>query len=374
MWVVGYIPGKLGSFERFMEVFAARCADRGAQLSFVFRGPPMPEFSASLHKIGARVHVIAMRSRLDWRFALELFELIQREQPDILHSNFDLANFATSLVATVTRVPIYIWHQHNFMGQRFSLLRWIFLKFLNRIVVRVLCVTDSMKSHLTAKGMKAEKVMRLYIGPDLDAFTSPQIDSALSVRREFDFPETSVVLTCVGVALPEKGQQQLVEAFALITSRFPNARLLLVGVGHGSYAEHLRREVDRLGLREKLRLTETRNDVARILHESDISVVSPTEEVSLLAIMESMASSKPVIATRVGGIPEVVTHGQSGLLVPPSDVPALASALSLLLGSPPLRDRLGKASRIAVEEKFNTRAAASRMLDVYEELASSAGG
>src|SRR4029079_15446191 len=147
--------------------------------------------------------------------------------------------------------------------------------------------------------------------------------------------------------------------------------LLLVGVGQSRYADGLRHEVQRLGLREKIRLTEKRNDVPRILHESDISIVTPTEEVSLLAIMESMACAKPVIATRVGGIPEVVIDGQTGLLVPPNDVPALAHALGHLLRSAGLRDRLGRASRLAVQEKFNQRVAASRMLNVYEELAAS---
>jgi len=98
-------------------------------------------------------------------------------------------------------------------------------------------------------------------------------------------------------------------------------------------------------------------------------VVTPSQEVSLLAIMESMAAGKAVVATRVGGIPEVVAHGETGLLVPPADVPALANALDDLLANHWMRARMGQAGRRAVEQRFNTHAAVRRMLEVYERLA-----
>jgi glycosyltransferase involved in cell wall biosynthesis len=152
---------------------------------------------------------------------------------------------------------------------------------------------------------------------------------------------------------------------------YPDAHLLLVGAMEGAFTESLQREVERLNIGGRVRLTRIRNDVPRLLQEADMSVVTPTKEVSLLAIMESMAASKPVIATRVGGIPEVVIDGRSGLLVPPSDVSALADALAQLLQNAWLRDKLGKEGRRAVEETFNTRVAATRMIDAYEELARS---
>ena len=370
MWVVGYIPGKLGSYERFMEIVARGFAARGAQLSFVFRGSPLPAFTDALHLAGATVHVIPMRSRLDWSFVRRLWRLIKKEDIDILHSNFDLANFATSLVAASTRVPIYIWHQHNFMGQPFSLLRWVFLKFLNRVADQMLCVTDSMRNHMVAKGVVAERAMRVYIGPDLDTFSAVATQDSPNVRTEFGFPDSSAVLVCVGAALPEKGQLCLLEAFAQIADRFPDARLLLVGALHGPCAPLLQSAVARLGLQGKAHLTEIRSDVPRLIREADISVVPPTEEVSVLAIMESMAASKPVIASKVGGIPEVVAHGESGLLVPPGNPSALATALTDLLRNPWLRHKMGEAGRRLVEENFNASVAARRMVTVYENLIS----
>jgi glycosyltransferase involved in cell wall biosynthesis len=371
MWVVGYIPGKLGSFERFMEVVARGFAARGAELSFVFRGSPLPAFADALRQAGAKVHVIPMRSRLDWRFVRRLSRLVGEEDIDILHSNFDLANFATSLVAVSTGVPIYIWHQHNFMGQRFSLLRWVFLKFLNRVADRVLCVTDSMKGHLVGKGVATQRLTRVYIGPDLDLFSAAATQESISLRSEFGFPASSAVLICVGAALPEKGQLCLMEAFAQIVNQFPDARLLLVGALHGPCASLLQSAVMRLGLQAKAHLTEIRSDVPRLIRQADISVVPPTEEVSVLAIMESMAASKPVVASRVGGIPEVVSHGESGLLVPPADASALATALSDLLRNPWLRHKMGGAGRRIAEANFNASVAARQMVDVYENLISS---
>jgi glycosyltransferase involved in cell wall biosynthesis len=369
MWVVGYVPGKLGSFERFMEVFARGCAGKGARVTFVFRGEPLPAFADALANAGAKVHVTPMRSRLDWRFILTLSRLIKAERVDILHSNFDLTNFNASLVAFWTQAPIYIWHQHNFMGRRFSLLRWAFLQFLCRKADRVLCVTDSMRSHLVNKGLSAEKVTRVYIGPDLALFAAAPVWRAKSLRQEFGFPESSQVIVCVSDARPEKGQLTLLQAFSKLLHHSPNARLLLIGGEDGRFSKRLQSEVDRLGITDRVRLTKIRNDVPRLLAEADVSVVPPKEEVSLLAIMESMAASKPVIATRVGGIPEVVADGLTGVLVPPGDVPALTAALISLLQNPWLADKLGKAGRRAVEEQFNTQVATSSMLNLYEELA-----
>jgi glycosyltransferase involved in cell wall biosynthesis len=368
LFVVGYIPGKLGSFERFMEAFAQQCIERGAHFAFVFRGEPGADVAQKFEAAGAKIHVIPMRSRLDWRFVRKLFALMRAERIDVLHSNFDLANFATSLVALGTRVPTYIWHQHNFMGQPFSLARWTFVKVLNRVVTRVLCVTDSMRLHLIGKGMATDKVSRLYIGPDLAQYDAPQASLSIDVREEFGFPEHALILTCVGVALPEKGQLHLLKAFAAISGKFPDARLLLVGAQHGRYAPALQAAAVQLAITDKVRITPIRSDVARILHASDVAVVTPLQEVSLLAIMESMAAGKPVIATRVGGIPEVVTHRDTGLLVPPADVGALAKALADLLGNTWMRVRMGKAGRRAVEERFNTDAAVGRLLEVYERL------
>jgi len=371
MWVVGYVPGKLGSFERFMEVFARQCSARGAHLTFVFRGEPLPAYADKLASAGASVHVLPMRSRLDGTFIIKLSRLVRNEHIDILHSNFDLANFGTSVVAVRTRVAAYVWHQHNFMGERFSPLRWIFLKFLNRIADRVFCVTDSMRSHLIAKGFDPRKVSRVYIGPDLELFDAKLTGQTHSFRRDFAFPDTSVVIVCVADARPEKGHLPLLQAFARIMDEYPDAHLLLVGAMEGAFTESLQREVERLNIGGRVRLTRIRNDVPRLLQEADMSVVTPTKEVSLLAIMESMAASKPVIATRVGGIPEVIIDGRSGLLVPPSDVSALAEALAQLLQNAWLRNKLGKEGRRAVEETFNTRVAATRMIGAYEEFARS---
>jgi len=368
MWVVGYVPGKLGSFERFMHVFARECRARGAQVTFLFRGEPFPAFAEALSQVGATVHVVPICSRFDWRFIIRLSQLVREQRVDILHSNFDLANFGAALVAVWTGTPIYVWHQHNFMGRNFSLLRWAFLKCLNSIADRVFCVTDTMKSHLVGKGLNASRVTRLYIGPDLDLFALKPKPDALSLRQEFGFLEMNAVIVCVSDARPEKGHLILLQAFSLITTQFPEARLLLIGAQDGAFAKRLQVEVQSLGIGDRVRLTKIRNDVPRLLEEVDVSVVPPTEEVSLLAIMESMAASKPVIATRVGGIPEVIADGQTGLLVSPGDVAALATALAYLLRNASAREKLGKAGRRAVEEEFNTRCAASRMLAVYEDL------
>src|SRR3954447_2800408 len=174
-----------------------------------------------------------MRGRLDWEFVIKLSSLMRKQHIDILHSNFDLANFGASLVAVRNRVPAYVWHQHNFMGERFSPWRWIFLKFLNRIADRVFCVTDSMRSHLIAKGFDARKVLRVYIGPDLELFDAKLTGQTESLRRNFRFPDSSVVIVCVADARPEKGQLPLLQAFARVMDEYPDAHLLLVGARDG---------------------------------------------------------------------------------------------------------------------------------------------
>jgi len=143
---------------------------------------------------------------------------------------------------------------------------------------------------------------------------------------------------------------------------------LLIGSKHGPYHEELKNETKKLGLEDKVFFTEMRSDIPQILNISDIVIVPPTLEVSLYSIMEAMASFKPVIATQIGGIPEVVADGKTGILFPKGDVDTLTKAVNYLISNPETRRRMGSLGRRIVEEKFNLNRHVEEFLDLYEEL------
>jgi glycosyltransferase involved in cell wall biosynthesis len=142
----------------------------------------------------------------------------------------------------------------------------------------------------------------------------------------------------------------------------PRTHLLIVG--HGELRHDLERHIDALGLWEQVHVLGVRSDVPRLLNAADVFVLSSDWEGSPLSVMEAMAAGTPVVSTAVGGVPELIEEGESGLLVPPGDARALDGAMQYLLDNPDVRTSMGAASAKRAMEHFDLRV----MTEAYEEL------
>jgi glycosyltransferase involved in cell wall biosynthesis len=193
------------------------------------------------------------------------------------------------------------------------------------------------------------------------------------LRDDFAIPCEDVLVGVVARLEPEKGHRWLLSAWPSVVAAAPRSWLAIVG--DGSLGEELRAQAATLPAtaRERVVFTGRRDDVAAITGELDIAVLPSLREAQGISILEAMARRRPVVASAVGGIPEVLTDGVDGILVPPADPAALADALARLSRSPSLRERIGEAGYRTVAERFSIDAQVRAIQVVYDEELSRAG-
>jgi glycosyltransferase involved in cell wall biosynthesis len=188
---------------------------------------------------------------------------------------------------------------------------------------------------------------------------------ANGVRAELGIPDGVPLVGTVANFKPHKGQEHLLRAAAIVRRRIPDARFVLVGVGPRE--GQMRREADQLGLDGAVIFAGFRDDAPRVMRAFDVFVLPSENEGLPIALLEAMAQGRPVVATRVGGTPEVLQHGVQGLLVPPGSPEQLADAITTVLGDRAMRERMGDAGRSRSSE-FDIRKTVGRMETVYQEL------
>lgn len=220
----------------------------------------------------------------------------------------------------------------------------------------------------TLKGDQT-RVHQVYGGIDVGAFHPIRSEAAREIRQKYNWRADAVVFGVVGrYSLPNgKGQREFLDAAGLIKDEFPQARFAMIG--RGRMETLLREKIAALGLEERAAIIPFTLEMPPMMQALDV-LVHPTIEREALGVVfwEAMACGKPVIGSRLDGIPEAFRDGVDGLLVTPGDVPALANAMRRMLRSPETREQFGKAGREHVVKNFSREAYARRMLQVYREI------
>ena len=217
---------------------------------------------------------------------------------------------------------------------------------------RLIAVSDAIVEKLVAEGRDTTAISRIYNGVDLERFD--EATGGEAIRAEFGIPANAPLAVVVGRLEPEKGHPTLIEAWPVVHHHFTSAHLLVVGEGserdrlEGLAAAHLRAEI----CCASVHFLGRREDVPQILAAADVVVMPSYREAQGLAIVEALAANRPVIASNVGGIPEMIHSGENGILVPSQDPSALASAIALLFRDRALASRLANAGHELVHAKF----------------------
>jgi glycosyltransferase involved in cell wall biosynthesis len=236
--------------------------------------------------------------------------------------------------------------------------RWLIANRVNRVVA----VSKAVRDALLRSGVPPGKIAVIHNSIPLEQFSPARIDRA-EVRRELGIGSDDIVVGLVGKLNRGKGVYDALAAVGTVSERHPGVRLLYVGEGPERTA--LEEEAERMLLREKVIFAGLRRDVARMYAAMDIFTLPSTcEEAFGMVLIEAMAMAKPVVATRVGGIPEIIDHEVSGLLVPPHDAAALASALSRLIDDRQFSGKIAEEGLRLVERKFSDKA----MGDSFERV------
>jgi glycosyltransferase involved in cell wall biosynthesis len=298
-----------------------------------------------------------------WRDAvglLELVRLLRRERPDILHASSSKAGVLGRLAAAIAGVPIRIFTVHGWAFTAHSGLAARLYRLADRLVRPLTTVTVCVAEHERATGLAARtcsEARTVVIPNAIDARTVPLTPG----RRQ------TPQFVAVGRLKAPKDFVTLVRAVA----ELPQESCELLIVGEGPDRPGLEAEIDRLGLDGRVRLAGERDDVPDLLAGADVFVLASASEGMPISVLEAMAAGLPVVASRVGGVPEVVADGETGLLVPPGSPQELAEALRRLLADPELRQRLGDAGRIRVRERFDLAPFRRAHVELYSrELAS----
>jgi glycosyltransferase involved in cell wall biosynthesis len=341
--------------------------ERFERVLFVSR-PPTPgdptgeAVVADLRSRGVAVHFLRRRFKYDALAWWPMFRALRRERTDVLHAHSFGQNAWASVIGRLTRVPAVIAHEHN----------WAFTgRALRPVIDRELIARWASAMVVVSREARRRMIEVERIAPERLVFLPNGIRALPAgdggaVRAELGIDPGDPVIGTVCILRTEKALDVLVRATALLVKDFPRLRVLIVG--EGEERARVQALVEQLGLQENVILTGARTDVPSVLAALDVAVLSSDYEGIPLSLLEFMDAGKPIVATKVGGVPEVVEDGVHGLLVPPRDESALADAVGRLLLDTELASRLGAQARERCRTEFSLDRTVERLQELYERL------
>jgi sugar transferase (PEP-CTERM/EpsH1 system associated) len=306
------------------------------------------------------IHYLKRKHGIDYSYPFKLANLLKKERIQILHLHNSTAFFYGVIAGKVAGVPAIVYTEHArdvFPNVRVKIADKILSLFTDKVIV----VADFLKKNLVRyERFNPSKIMTIYNGIDEARFRLKK--EPAEIKRELGIPAFNRIIGIVARLDPIKNHKSLITAMHTVIKEFPSTALLIIG--DGPLRDELVSFVRERRLEEHIKFLGIRNDVPRLLSVLDIFVLCSVSEGLPLTLLEAMAAGKPIIATNVGGIPEVVDHNSNGLLIPPDDTEALSDAIVELLRD---REKAGKLGMMA-KRKFESNFSLSTMVKKYEEV------
>jgi glycosyltransferase involved in cell wall biosynthesis len=355
-------PITTGGGERMAAVIAMRL-DRARFRPYLCSSRPLmgDTFADELEAADVPLLALPRRSTLDVMAWRHLHAFLRRNAIDVLHAHKFGSNLWGTIVGRMARVPVVIAHEHSWSYQGQPLRRFLDRELVGRGADAFVAVSERDRTRMVEiEGVRPQAIRLLPNGiPPLER-------RGTDVRAELGIPPDAFVVGTVAQLRPEKALDVLVRAAAEVGPRIPGMHVVIAG--HGPEEASLRALAVSLGVNDTVRLLGRREDVPDVLAAVDVAVCCSEFEGSPLSVMEYMAAGRPVVVTRVGGLPDLVHDGVHGLVVPPADPGALASALERLAGDPDGRGAMGAAASERQREEFALDVLVRRVEDLYDEL------
>jgi glycosyltransferase involved in cell wall biosynthesis len=291
---------------------------------------------------------------------IRLIRLLKRHKPDIVHTHGYFGGTFGRIAAFAAGVPQMFHHIHTTHIGGPSRNHAI-ERLLSRVTQRIICCSGAVRDFVIAEGrMPPNKLVVVYNGVKPKVVTP---DDAARIRQEFGIQEDERVVGCTASLGENKGHTVLLKAAGEILPQMPRAKFLFVG--DGPCRKELERQASEGGMASQVIFAGRRDDVFPLVSVMDLLVLPSRYREGLgLSIIEAMSMAKPVVASRIGGIPEVVRDGETGLLVPPADSGQLAQAVARLLKEPKTRKDMG----LAGYARFVSTFTAAKMVEQVERL------
>jgi glycosyltransferase involved in cell wall biosynthesis len=305
---------------------------------------------------------LAARSEMDLSAAWRLSRLLKRLRPDVIHAHdphgLAIAALALPMTGSTPSPPLVASRRVDFHLKNNSLSRW-----KHRQVDCFIAASDAIRRMLVADGVPADRTVTVHEGVDISHILAAP---AVNVHEALFLPHHAPLVGNVAALVPHKGQRYLIEAAHLVVREIPDARFVIFG--EGELREHLERLVHEHHLEKHVLLPGFRTDILGCIKSFDVFAMSSVTEGLGTSLLDAMACQRPIVATRTGGIPEIVDDGVNGLLVPPRDAPALARAIVRMLNDEAQSRTMGEAGFTRVTERFTVERMVAQTAAVYTRL------
>lgn len=369
--VFGVAPRRIGGTETYARELSLQLGERGWQSVLCFLSEPTEEVRRFLDLPNISFEVLADSTDGSRAARADLARIVRKHRPEILHLHFvGFLNFY-SWGARLRSVKQVFFTDHHSRPAGYVQVRAPFWKrgvarLINLPLTKVICVSNYGYECMTAFGLlPRNRFQMIHNGVDLARVKAdPRV--ATEFRQRYEIPAERAIVTQVSWMIPEKGIADFLEAARLVLRQNRNVQFVLVG--DGANREQYMKDAVAMGIEDHITWTGMVDDPfgEGVFHAADVVCqFSRWEEVFGWMIAEAMAHGKPVVATRVGGIPELITDGVSGHLVDRGDTSAMSDRILSLLGDPELRARMGEAGRETVSNKFDLRKNVAQLIASY---------
>jgi glycosyltransferase involved in cell wall biosynthesis len=320
-----------------------------------------PRAERALADAGVRHVNLGRRAKWDIHRLAGLAKLLRQQRFNILHTHKFGSNVWGTLIGSACRVPVIVAHEHSWAYEGEPLRAWLDGRVIGRLATRMIAVSGSDARRMASvEGIPDQKIVTISNG------YVPATSSANSdLRRELGLAPDTPLIAIAALLRPEKRVDLLLTAHARVLNAIPEAHLVIAG--DGECRAQLEQHARELGLNGQAHFLGRRPDVDAILRAADVAALTSDREGSPLLMFECMATGTPLVATAVGGVPDVVEDGRTGVLVPRRDPDRLADALVTLLSDPALRTEMGSAAHERLGS-FTIDATAARFAALYETL------
>ncbi len=369
--IFGGSPKKKGSIEEYYFELTRQLNNKGYKTVFIFDREITPQLEYLYNQINAEIIILPnVKGRIDFQFIKSFRTLVKKLDPAIVNVVFGNTGFNAIVASHLAGIHNTVWTRGSFNEYGPFYCKVSFFKRVCSIIFctgllakRIIAVSKGLKKEMLMYYLPDSKIKQIYRGINLKRF-SPKFDFNV-IYNEFGLKEGDRVASVVSQARPEKGLEYLIEAIPIITKKYDNFKLLIIG--GGPLTNSLKQLCAQLNIEKNVVFCGVRNDVEQIMSISEFSFLPSFTEGLPLVSLESIASGKPVVATNVGGIPEVIQNGVTGFLVPPKDSYALAEKALQLLSNKELLIKMKKFC-IAKAAQFDVKQGAAKTVELYEEI------
>jgi glycosyltransferase involved in cell wall biosynthesis len=299
-----------------------------------------------------------------------LWRLMIREKPDLVHTHTSKAGILGRWAAWLGRVPIIVHtaHGHVFYGHFGPLASRFFVlleRFMALITDRMIALTVGERNdYIKSSVSRPDRIVNIHSGVEIDHYMSVRVNIE-EKKKSLGISSRGLVVGTVGWLLPIKGPMHLLNAMESVWQDYPEATLVFVG--KGDLEAELRAKALQMGVSGRVKFLGWRDDIPEIMKILDVFVLPSLNEGMGRVLVEAMAAGRPVVASRVGGIPDLVKHGENGFLVEPGDENGVSAAIKKLLADKIMRDQMGEKGRI-MAQAFSLENMVDKIDSLYASL------